>query len=107
MDTYERATGISSLSNNNNYKEQRRLSRSESLSSPIGVAGRIPPAGGSLNQEGRPNRAAFVQLLEQIKNDANNRPFTGATSFGGGVGGEGTSAPGAQFRSNFKLGNIY
>lgn len=61
MDTYERATGISSINNNNNsYKEQRRLSRSESLSSPIGVAGRIPAAGGSVNQEGRPNRAAFV-----------------------------------------------
>lgn len=80
------------------------MSRSESLSSPIGVAGKIPAAGGSLNQEGRPNRAAFVQLLEQIKNDdSNTRSYTGASSFGGG---EGTSAPGAQFRSNFKLGNF-
>lgn len=66
MDTYERATGISS----SNYKNNGELSRSESLSSPMGVALKTPAAGGNVNQEGRPNRIAFVKLLEQIKNSS-------------------------------------
>ena len=30
----------------------------------MGVAFKTPAAGGNVNQEGRPNRVAFVKLLE-------------------------------------------
>lgn len=61
----------------------------------------MPPAGSVVNMEGRPHRAAFVELLRKIESDAGSvrhsyTPGPGGSFLGG--------APGAQYRSHFAIG---